>query len=216
MKYILVFWNKCSKRSVQKLQTIFIANYLGYFSKRLNFSSRRMKKKYWEANIKWINQPHNEHVKIWAKRKVTYGSQIAEVPCFTYFTWIIPQILCVYQDIAWVRLCLHTCSGTPQQDGCIAARDSGILMKWRKPQFTFSPRGSASSPVSIAQIPPDTQPEDWPVNLQWTERNRFVWVSNSVIFCFNRRVSCRCEPHRGGFFRSLLPSFLLFPECCCN
>lgn len=45
MKYILVFWNKCSKRSVQKLQTIFIANYLGYFSKRLNFLSRRMKKK---------------------------------------------------------------------------------------------------------------------------------------------------------------------------
>ena len=82
-------------------------------------------------------------------------------------------------------------------------------MKWRKPQFTFSPRGSASSPVSIAQIPPDTQPEDWPVNLQWTARNRFVWVSNSVIFFFNRRVSSRRELHRRGLFRSLLPSFVV-------
>lgn len=59
---------------------------------------------------------------------------------------------------------------TPQQDGCVAARKSGILVKWRKPtEFTLSlsPRGSQLSSLFSA-VPPssrpagrvDSQPED--------------------------------------------------------
>lgn len=90
---------------------------------------------------------------------------------------------------AEVRRWLVSCWGSPQQDGCIAARNSGILVKWRKLQFTLkSSRLSQScSPVSIAQIPPDThthaQPEDPPAILPWTEPNRCNRVSTGLNVC---------------------------------
>ncbi len=71
-----------------------------------------------------------------------------------------------------------------------------------------------SSPVSIAQIPPDTQPEDRPATLQWTERNRFIWVSSRVnyLLIVSRRCHFSSSGNRApacGFFLSLLLSFVV-------
>lgn len=114
-----------------------------------------------------------------------------------------------------VRQWLVSCWGTPQQDGCIAARNSGILVKWRKPQFTLSPPGSELSCLHSADPARRSRKTDR-LNLQWTELHRFIWVSTSVYRSLIVSQRCRVSFSREkkhvparAFFLSLLLSFVV-------
>lgn len=96
---------------------------------------------------------------------------------------------------------------------CCAPRISGILVKWRRPQFTFSPlssqlpslHSSALTPAHSPGRPYD--PAVW-LFLQWTEPHRFLWVSTNVSYFPIVFQRCSLYPSQSH----VVGDFSLFPE----